>query len=83
MSSSALQEAHDIFGDVDDLLKLRKQSLGPGESRENRMEDEFEPVVLAEKYMTTKDDKIRERDIPERKQVYFFSCLLMQMHLIF
>lgn len=27
VSSFALQEAHDIFGDVDELLRLRKQGL--------------------------------------------------------
>ncbi|CAI9779564.1 unnamed protein product [Fraxinus pennsylvanica] len=76
ISSSALQEAHDIFGDVDDLLKLRKRSLAmrgrheeSGEWKERRLEDEFEPVILSEKYMTEKDDRIREIDIPERMQI--------------
>ncbi|CAA3013552.1 transcription elongation factor SPT6 homolog [Olea europaea subsp. europaea] len=76
ISSSALQEAHDIFGDVDDLLKLRKRSLAIrgrhedyGEWKERRLEDEFEPVILSEKYMTEKDDRIREIDIPERMQI--------------
>lgn len=71
VSSSALQEAHEIFGDVDELLQLRKQGLDSGEWRERRLEDEFEPVVLSEKYMTEKDDSIREIDIPERMQVNF------------
>ncbi|GFY84642.1 global transcription factor group B1 [Actinidia rufa] len=77
VSSSALQEAHDIFGDVDELLRLRKQGLaktgkydGSGEWRERRLEDEFEPIVLSEKYMTEKDDHIRKEDIPERMQIY-------------
>ncbi|XP_039160120.1 transcription elongation factor SPT6 homolog [Eucalyptus grandis] len=69
VSSSALQEAHEIFGDVDDLLQLRKQSLESTDLRERRLEDEFEPVILSEKYMTEKDDVIRERDVPERKQI--------------
>ncbi|KAK3010331.1 hypothetical protein RJ639_013024 [Escallonia herrerae] len=76
VSSSALQEAHDIFGDVDELLKLRKQGLAKmgrygesGEWKERRLEDEFEPIILSEKYMTEKDDQIREIDIPERMQV--------------
>lgn len=69
ISSSALQEAHEIFGDVDELLQLRKQGLDSGEWRERRLEDEFEPIVLSEKYMTEKDDLIRERDAPERMQV--------------
>lgn len=76
VSSFALQEAHDIFGDVDELLRLRKQGLAKigrheesSEWRERRLEDEFEPIILAEKYMTEKDDQIREIDIPERMQV--------------
>ncbi|KAM7529941.1 hypothetical protein LguiB_033351 [Lonicera macranthoides] len=76
VSSSALQEAHDIFGDVDELLKLRKQGLAKmgryeetGEWKERRLEDEFEPIILSEKYMTEKDDEIREIDIPERMQI--------------
>ncbi|XP_057970915.1 transcription elongation factor SPT6 homolog isoform X2 [Malania oleifera] len=69
VSSSALQEAHDIFGDVDDLLMRRKQGLDSGEWRERRLEDEFEPAVLSEKYMTEKDDRIREIDVPERMQM--------------
>ncbi|GKV29000.1 hypothetical protein SLEP1_g37984 [Rubroshorea leprosula] len=66
VSSSALQEAHEIFGDVDELLLLRKQGLDSAEWRESRLEDEFEPAVLSEKYMTEKDDQIRMADIPER-----------------
>ncbi|KAF4388005.1 hypothetical protein G4B88_017038, partial [Cannabis sativa] len=69
VSSSALQEAHEIFGDVDELLQLRKQGLDSGEWKERRLEDEFEPIVLSEKYMTEKDDQIRELDVPERMQV--------------
>lgn len=69
MSSSALEEAHEIFGDVDDLLQLRRQSLQTGEIRETRLELEFEPAVRSEKYMTERDDKIRDLDVPERKQV--------------
>ncbi|KQK05622.1 transcription elongation factor SPT6-like isoform X2 [Brachypodium distachyon] len=74
VSSSALQEAHDIFGDVDELLALRKQELerdafNSGELRGNRLEDEFEPFILAEKYMTAKDEQIKENDVPERIQL--------------
>ncbi|PON78960.1 Transcription elongation factor [Parasponia andersonii] len=69
VSSSALMEAHEIFGDVDELLQIRKQGLDSSEWRERRLEDEFEPVVLSEKYMTEKDDQIRELDVPERMQL--------------
>jgi transcription elongation factor SPT6 len=68
---SALQEAHDIFGDVEDLLERRKMELereaaNSGEMRGNVLEDEFEPFILAEKYMTTKDEQLKEN---ERMQV--------------
>ncbi|XP_020395195.1 transcription elongation factor SPT6 homolog isoform X3 [Zea mays] len=74
VSSSALQEAQDIFGDVDELLALRKQelereALNSGELRGARLEDEFEPFILAEKYMTSKDEQIKENDVPERMQL--------------
>uniref|UniRef100_A0A1D1YSQ9 Transcription elongation factor spt6 n=1 Tax=Anthurium amnicola TaxID=1678845 RepID=A0A1D1YSQ9_9ARAE len=74
VSSSALQEAHEIFGDVDELLALRKQDLARGSSDmmgwgEKRLEDEFEPLILEEKYMTPKDDIMRETDVPERIQL--------------
>ncbi|KAF8715916.1 hypothetical protein HU200_026878 [Digitaria exilis] len=74
VSSSALQEAQDIFGDVDDLLARRKQEIereaaNSGEFRGKRLEDEFEPFILAEKYMTTKDEQIKENDVPERMQL--------------
>ncbi|KAL9361261.1 hypothetical protein Peur_044046 [Populus x canadensis] len=69
VSSSALQEAQEIFGDVDELIQIRRQGLESSEWRERRLEDEFEPTVLSEKYMTEKDDQIRMTDIPERMQV--------------
>ncbi|KAL4386407.1 hypothetical protein GQ457_09G027050 [Hibiscus cannabinus] len=69
VSSSALKEAIDIFGDVDELLLLRKQGLDSSEQKEGKLEDQFEPTVLSEKYMTEKDDQIRMTDIPERMQV--------------
>ncbi|KAL1352205.1 hypothetical protein HN51_016203 [Arachis hypogaea] len=69
VSSSALQEAQELFGDVEELLQNRKHKLESNEYRETRLEDEFEPIVLSEKYMTEKDDQIRELDIPERMQI--------------
>lgn len=73
--SSSLQEAHDIFGDVSELLDMRRKTLErdrydeSGEWNERRLEHEFEPIILAERYMTDKDDRIREVDIPERMQI--------------
>ena len=69
VSLSVMQEAHEIFGDVDELLQLRKQDLDSSEWRERKLEDEFEPIVLSEKYMTEEDEQIRELDVPERMQV--------------
>ncbi|KAK9075914.1 hypothetical protein SSX86_004244 [Deinandra increscens subsp. villosa] len=76
VSSTAIQEAHDIFGDVDDLLRQRKikldkisRSVENSEWKERRLEDEFEPTILSEKYMTDNDKFIREIDIPERMQI--------------
>lgn len=69
VSSSALQDAQELFGDVDKLLEARNQSREKNDNRETRLEDDFEPIVLSEKYMTEKDDGIRELDIPERIQV--------------
>ncbi|KAI3742191.1 hypothetical protein L1987_59871 [Smallanthus sonchifolius] len=76
VSSTAIQEAHDIFGDVEELLRQRRSGLekinrydDAGEGRKSRLEDEFEPIILSEKYMTEKDDRIRDIDIPERMQI--------------
>ncbi|KAL4571782.1 hypothetical protein LXL04_018547 [Taraxacum kok-saghyz] len=77
VSSSAIQEAHDIFGDVDELLRQRKLGLerisrydDSNEGKERRLEDEFEPTILSNKYKTEKDELIREIDIPERMQIF-------------
>lgn len=82
VTSSALQEAHEIFGDVDELLEIRKQGLDSSEWRERRLEDEFEPIILSEKYMTEKDDQIRMTDIPERMQVstHIHTCTYYSIH---
>ena len=76
VSSTALQEAHEIFGDVDDLLENRKQSLQLREFREPRqLVDEFEPIVVSENYMTEKDKQIKELDFPERMQALLLRSL--------
>ncbi|CAK8543008.1 unnamed protein product [Lathyrus sativus] len=69
VSSSALQEAQELFGDVDELLLARSRTRGSDDYKETRLEDEFEPIVLSEKYMTENDDRIRNCDIPERMQI--------------
>ncbi|KAH9626578.1 hypothetical protein KSS87_000655, partial [Heliosperma pusillum] len=73
VSSSGIQDAHEIFGDVQDLLNQRRENRDRGrrydETGEGRLEDEFEPSLLVKKYMTETDDQIRENDIPERIQI--------------
>ena len=71
-SPSTLQEAHDIFGDVDELLSHQKKSLkskgldgveGIDDKGFKRLKDEFDLSFLEEKYMTIKDDQIRETKV--------------------
>ncbi|XP_058738376.1 transcription elongation factor SPT6 homolog [Vicia villosa] len=69
VSSSSLQEAHELFGDVDELLLARNHIRGSNDYKETRLEDEFEPIVLSDKYMTENDHRIRDLDIPERMQI--------------
>ncbi|CAH2065577.1 unnamed protein product [Thlaspi arvense] len=66
---SAMRDANEIFGDPDELISIRKKGNASSERMERRLEDEFEPTVLSEKYMTGKDDEIRQLDIPERMQI--------------
>lgn len=90
MSSTALMEAQEIFGDVDELLSRRKQDLERDDTSRfapKLIEDEFEPFILSEKYMTPKDDIIRETDVPERLQVvllsyFFFNFLVAKRELL-
>ncbi|KAL8116679.1 hypothetical protein AgCh_023004 [Apium graveolens] len=74
-------EAHEIFGNVDDLLKRRKQGLTemsgfddpPGRRNELRNIGGFDPTILSEKYMTEKDNNIRNIDFLKRLQVSFIA----------
>ncbi|KAL8162313.1 hypothetical protein V2J09_013802 [Rumex salicifolius] len=72
----AIQEAQEIFGDVEELLKLRQINLEQrgryeesGEWRERKLEEEFEPIIVEEQYITEKDNVIRLNDVPERLQI--------------
>ncbi|KAI7756051.1 hypothetical protein M8C21_012254, partial [Ambrosia artemisiifolia] len=47
--------SHDIFG--------------TSESKEAKVEDEFEPIINSEKFMTKEDDHIKKTDAPERMQI--------------
>ncbi|XP_023643218.1 transcription elongation factor SPT6-like [Capsella rubella] len=68
-SSNALRYANDLFGDPEELLKLRRKDLAYSQKIERKLEDEFEPMVISEKYMTERDDEIRKLDVPERMQI--------------
>ncbi|XP_074326155.1 transcription elongation factor SPT6 homolog [Apium graveolens] len=78
VTSAALQEAHEIFGNVDDLLKHCKQGLTemsgfddpPERRKELRNIRGFDPTILSEKYMTEKDDIIHNIDFLERLQIF-------------
>ena len=46
-----------IFGDIDELLALRNQEVERytntlGKSTGNRLEDEFQPLILSEKHIS-------------------------------
>ncbi|CAM6129610.1 unnamed protein product [Calypogeia fissa] len=85
ISSFALQEAQDIFGDVSALLDARRQQELENQKAEMDLEGEedefgrkksnkllekqFEPSLLEEKFMTEKDDRIRDIDVAERLQI--------------
>ncbi|KAJ7545245.1 hypothetical protein O6H91_09G112200 [Diphasiastrum complanatum] len=92
VSSLALQEAQEIFGDVSLLLEERRargldmekyddEEVDEDEddhgfqrtrlASKKRLEMEFEPSLLEEKYMTDRDDHIRAVDIPERLQLLY------------
>ena len=71
-SPLTLQEAQDIFGDVDEILPFWKQVLREkgldGVEQINYkgfkiMEEEFKPSVMEEKYLIVKDDKIHETNV--------------------
>ncbi|EPS63191.1 hypothetical protein M569_11596, partial [Genlisea aurea] len=71
ISSSSLQAAHEIFGDAEDLLRMRKLDVRDmyDETGGVTLEDQFDPSLRSEKYMTKKDAQIRKIDIPERVQI--------------
>lgn len=80
--------SHGMFGDLDDLCKLDPSKDGKydeaGESKEPKVEDEFEPIINSEKYMTKEDDHIKKTDIPERMQVsalLMYTCKLSNIHI--
>jgi len=77
ISNSQMKEAADIFGDmswmdVDEQAGFDEfgQEDEFGEQRSKMtLEEQYEPGVLAEKFMTAEDEVIRQADIPERYQL--------------
>lgn len=90
VSSSTVEEAHDIFGDPNEYLNRRKKSLAridqfdnSGRQMEGSLKNVYEPFILTEKYLTEKDDLIRNIDMPERIQVNFFHlCGLIDVKFV-
>ncbi|KAH0992308.1 hypothetical protein GBA52_003791 [Prunus armeniaca] len=58
VSSSSLHEVDEIFGDVDELLLLRKHSSDSNERRVRRLKDEFEPSIYEENTRSPPLDEI-------------------------
>lgn len=51
-------------------MEVEDDEDGYGRSRPSRLlEKQFEPSLLEEKYMTERDDRIRDLDVAERLQV--------------
>lgn len=67
-ASSAVGEASYTFGNADEVLNLHEEVLAESARPDNS--DEFAPFILKDKYMTEKDARIKETDVPERMQVY-------------
>ena len=60
----------DELSDMRHRLNIERDGYDDsGQWKDKKLEDEFEPIILAERYMTDKDDRIQEIDIPERMQV--------------
>ncbi|GLT74544.1 hypothetical protein SLA2020_463320 [Shorea laevis] len=66
--SPPVKEAGYLVGDVNEILTQRKQALAMIVKPDNS--NEFEPFFLVDKYMTERDDYVREVDLPERMQVF-------------
>lgn len=46
-----------------------------GESKQAKVEDEFEPIINSDKYMAKKESDIRKIDVPERMQVWMLTYI--------
>eukprot|EP01117_Protostelium_nocturnum_P006766 TRINITY_DN242_c0_g1_i1.p1 TRINITY_DN242_c0_g1~~TRINITY_DN242_c0_g1_i1.p1 ORF type:complete len:1509 (+),score=429.08 TRINITY_DN242_c0_g1_i1:233-4759(+) len=66
-SSSQMREAAEVFGiGYEDLMNDEEEQSKP--TQKSKIEEQFEPAVLSERYITAEDDLIRSIDIPERLQ---------------
>lgn len=80
-TQSAGASSNDIFGDLDEFSKVNKYDE-TSESKEAKVEDEFEPIINSETYMTKKDDQIKKTDIPERMQVFVLITYIRKVPII-
>ncbi|WRX12759.1 Transcription elongation factor Spt6 [Theobroma cacao] len=67
LCSSALNDVGPIIGDVNEILNRQKQVMAINVKLDDS--SEFEPFFLADKYMTERDNHVRETDMPERMQM--------------
>jgi len=70
------QTAIDVFGeDIDESMFLapfdEEEQLGEEQDQYAAYKKEFEPAVLEERYITRKDEAIKQTDVPERLQMRF------------
>lgn len=72
LCSSALNDVGPIIGDVNEILNRQKQVMAINVKLDDS--SEFEPFFLADKYMTERDNHVRETDMPERMQVCSGAC---------
>jgi len=68
VTSHQMREAAALFGGYDDFMNGDEYEEGPKAEKPTSLIDQFEPAVLAERYITPSDDQIRAIDIPERMQ---------------
>jgi transcription elongation factor SPT6 len=64
-------ELRDEEKDEDDYGHGQRAPYGHGQRAppQKLLEKQFEPSLLEEKFLTEKDDRLRETDVPERLQV--------------
>lgn len=77
-SAYQMDEAEELFGDVEGFLKVTQGATAPSPEKEKEKTSktkallgQYEPSVISEHMMTERDEKIRQKDVPERYQLAF------------